>query len=152
MSTNDEQPLLTAREKLMSVSDGGRRTMTLRVYDDRVECTKPGLLTRGATDTIRYEQIAQVVVDRRIMWSKLAVETNGGGGFQIAGLNKDEADTAKTLIDERVARLQTATAATHATDTAPPIATQLAQLGALRESGVLTDDEFAVAKTRLLNG
>jgi hypothetical protein len=63
-------------------------------------------VTRGTTDTIRYEQIAQVLIDRRVMWSSRRVETNGGGGFTVGGLKKDPADAAKELIDQRVARVR----------------------------------------------
>jgi len=47
------------------------------------------LLGGGATDTVRYEQIAQVLIDRGFKWSRLAIESTGGGGFVIAGLNKN---------------------------------------------------------------
>jgi hypothetical protein len=121
--------------------------MSLRVFEDRVECTKPRLIARGSTDTIRYEQIAQVVVNRGLTWSALAVETNGGGGFRIGGLKKDRADEAKAMIDERVARLREASMPV---GPSASLVEQLAQLAALRDSNALTEEEFVAAKSQLL--
>lgn len=129
---------------------GMRKMMTLRVYDDRIECTQPGLVGGGSTDAIRYEQIAHVLINRGLRWSELAVQTTGGGGFGIAGLNKGDADTAKTLIEERIARSRSQ-AHPAPVSAAPTMAEQIAQLAALRDSGALTEEEFTASKARLLN-
>jgi len=126
-----------------------RKMMTLRVFADRVECTQPGLVGSGTTESIRYEQIAQVFIDRGLRWNRLAIETTGGGGFGIAGINRGDADAAKALIEERIERSRAPVAAPTA---APSIADQIAQLAALRDSGALSDEEFAAAKARLLSG
>jgi Short C-terminal domain len=143
-------PVLELRESNLSYNDA-RQPMTLRVFEDRVECTRPGIITRGSTDTIRYHQVAQVIVHRGLMWSALAVETNGGGGFRIGGLKKDAADQAKRAIDERVARPASGPSHAAATSSAPDLADQLARLGELRQSGALTPEEFAAAKAKLLS-
>ncbi|HVS84224.1 MAG TPA: SHOCT domain-containing protein [Gaiellaceae bacterium] len=139
---------MNLRESRVDKLGQNRQPMWLRVYDDRVECQKPGVWTRGSTDTIRYEQMAQVIVARGMVWSSLSVETNGGGGFKIDGLKKDDADRAKALMDDRIALVHQERGST--TPATPAIADQLAQLAALRESGALTDDEFSQAKSRLL--
>jgi hypothetical protein len=125
-----------------------RKMMTLRVFEDRVECTQPGLVGSGSTDSVRYDQIAQVFIDRGLRWSRLAIQTTGGGGFGIAGINKNEAETAKALIEERIARSRTSGPAPAV---APSIADQITQLAALHDSGALSDEEFAAAKARLLS-
>jgi hypothetical protein len=148
MTVSPETPLLLLKESSLSFHNEARQPMTLRVFEDRVECTKPRLFARGSTDTIRYEQIAQVIVHRGLAWNALAVETNGGGGFRIGGLKKHEAEQAKAAIDERVGRLRQQSGAT--ASASPSLVEQLAQLSALRDSGALTEDEFAAAKKRLL--
>lgn len=129
---------------------GARRMMTLKVFDDRLECTQPSLVGGGSTDAIMYEQIAQVVIHRGLRWSQLEVLNTGGGGFGIAGLNKKDADAAKAFIEEQIARVRSR-GTTGSQQPGASLAEQMAQLTALRESGALTDDEFAAAKARLLN-
>ena len=141
------EPLLTMKEAFRP-GQGMRKMMTLRVFEDHVECTQPGLVGGGTTDSVRYEQIAQVFVDRGLKWSRLAIQTTGGGGFGIAGVSKSDADAARTLIDERIARSRNPVPAPTA---APAIADEIARLAALRDSGALSEDEFAVAKARLLH-
>jgi hypothetical protein len=144
-------PLLLLKESSLSYHGEARQPMTLRVFEDRVECTKPRLVARGSTDTIRYEQIAQVIVHRGLAWNALAVETNGGGGFRIGGLKKRQAEEAKAVIDGRVKLLREQPVRTVTPASASlSLLEQLAQLSALRESGALTEDEFAAAKKRLL--
>jgi hypothetical protein len=138
------EPLLILRENRFSYTSESRQPMSLRVFEDRVECTKPRLIARGSTDTIRYEQIAQVIVHQGLVWSALAIETNGGGGFRIGGLKKHLAEEAKAAIDAHVAQVQASTT--------PPasLAEQLVQLTSLRDSGALSEAEFGAAKKRLI--
>jgi hypothetical protein len=123
---------------------------TLTVFEDRVEHLQPGLVGHGQTDSVRYEQIAQVYLDKGMKWSKLAIQTTGGGGFGIAGLNKREAEEAKVLIEERIARARMPQQ--QAAPAQASLAEQMSQLAALRDSGALTEEEFAASKARLLNG
>src|SRR4051794_11824421 len=147
-------PLLMLREHTLSFNES-RQPMTLQVYEDRVECTKPRLIAKGSTDTIRYEQVAQVVIHQGLVWSALAVETNGGGGFRIGGLKKEAASQAKAAIDEGVARLRTTSridaVPTPSATPSPSIAGELATLRELHEAGALTEAEFAAAKGKLLS-
>lgn len=112
------------------------RREVLRVSSDRVEHVKPGLVARSRTVTIRYEQVAQVTLDRRLIWSSLAVESTGAGGFTIDGLRRRQADMAKTQIDLRIADA-------HARES---VGDALERLGQLREKGLLTEREFSAAK------
>lgn len=82
---------------------GAGASRTLRVLDDTVECTHPGSIRKGSTQTIRYDSVAQVVLTEGFFWSEIAVETRGGAGIVLGGLNKREATEAKNLIDQRVA-------------------------------------------------
>ena len=143
---------MTLREHLRSGQ--GLQTLsrsTITLFEDSVECATPGVLgAGGGTDSIRYEQIAHVMVGRGFRWATLAVQTTGGGGFEVGGLKKDEAEAAKRLIDERVAAARTPVPVVVTQAAAPGLAEQIAQLAALRESGALTEEEFAASKARLL--
>ena len=122
------------------------RPKTLRIYRDRVECTKPGLLSRGSTITVPYEQIAQVAVQRGVAWSALEIKTSGGSGFVVNGLPRAEADAAKAEIDARVAAAH-GRQAPHGLDAG--FAHELGRLARLREEGLLSEWEFLEAKAAL---
>lgn len=114
----------------------GLRRETLRVHPDRIEHAKPGYVGRTRTVTVRYEQVSEVALDRRLVWSSIHVETTGGGGFAIHGLRRRLGDVAKREIDDRVQ-------AVHAKES---LAEALERLGRLKAEGLLTPDEFAAAK------
>jgi hypothetical protein len=151
----DPEALISLRQRYAAryVAGATRKGLAawVRVYDDRIEYQKPEVIARGTTETLRYEQVAQVIVRRGALYSELAVQSNGGGGFLINSLNKDEADAAKRLIDERVALIGDQQVF-DSTPESPSLASEITRLAALKESGALSDEEFAVAKTRLISG
>jgi hypothetical protein len=151
MPSPDRDALMNVRQRHLGRMREKGQPGWVRVYDDRVECLRPGVISRGLTETIRYEQVAQVLVTRGLAFSKLAVQSNGGGGFAIDGLKKDEADAAKELIDERVARYRADITTTRAPVNSGGLADQLTQLASLRESGALSEEEFQQAKARLMS-
>ncbi|HEX6700957.1 MAG TPA: hypothetical protein VF101_09530 [Gaiellaceae bacterium] len=112
------------------------RRETLRVHEDRVEHAKPGLLARNRTVTIRFEQVAEIALDRRMLWSSLSVETTGGGGFTIHGLPRRQGDVAKRELETRIADKHERESLSEALD----------RLGRLRAEGLLTEHEFVAAK------
>ena len=130
----DQQALLVLRQSRLFARSPRRETIS--VYKDRVEHVRPGLIARSRTTTIRYEQVAQVTLDRRLVWSALGVETTGGGGFSLDGLRKRDVDGAKTKLDGLIGEA-------HARES---VADALDRLGRLRENGLLTDFEFHAAK------
>jgi DNA helicase IV / RNA helicase N terminal len=140
------EPLLTLRQSRLYHDESSMRPKTLRIYRDRVECTKPGLLSRGSTITVPYEQIAQVAVQRGVAWSALEIKTSGGSGFVVNGLPRAEADAAKAEIDARVAAAH-GRQAPHGLDVG--FAHQLGRLARLREEGLLSEWEFLEAKAAL---
>jgi hypothetical protein len=145
------EPLMTVKEHMRSgqgLSTFSRSTLT--IYDDRVECTTPGAFGSSGSDSIRYEQIAHVMVDRGFRWATIAVQTTGGGGFAVGGLKKDEADAAKNLIEQRVSAARTPQPVVVAQAAPAGLAEQIAQLAALKESGALSEEEFAASKARLI--
>jgi len=130
----DQRALLSLRQSRLFAHSPSPETIT--VYSDRVEYARPGLVARRRTVTIRYEQVSQVTLDRRLIWSALAVETTGGGGFVIDGVRRPDADAAKTKLDQLIAGV-------HARES---VAEALERLSRLRENGLLTDFEYAAAK------
>ena len=129
-----DEPLLVLRQSRWFARTPRRESIV--VHADRIEHLRPGLVARTRTVTVRYEQIAQVTLDRRLIWSALAVGTTGGADFVIDGLRRQEADIAKTKLDKLIAEV-------HARES---VADALERLGGLREKGLLTDFEFLAAK------
>lgn len=114
----------------------GPRRETLRIHADRVEHAKPGILARTRTVSVRFEQIAEIVLDRRMLWSSLTVETTGGGGFTIHGLRRPQGDVAKRELERGIAEMHAAESLAEALD----------RLGRLKAEGLLTEQEFVAAK------
>jgi hypothetical protein len=130
----EEEPLLVLRQSRWFARAPRRESIV--VYADRIEHLRPGLVARTRTLTVRYEQVAQVTLDRRLVWCALAVGTTGGADFVIDGLRRREADVAKAKLDRLIADV-------HARES---VAEALERLGSLREKGLLTDFEFLAAK------
>ena len=83
-----------------------------------------------------------------------------GGGAYVAGRSMgrraEQQGQAEDEQNERISDLEqqppAAPAQPAAVAAGPSMIDQLNQLAALREQGVLTDDEFTTAKAKLLNG
>lgn len=81
-----------------------------------------------------------------------------GGGAYLAGKNaarrEQEQQYAESMQDQRISDLEHPTSAQSAsqvpTQGASSVFDQLSQLSALHDKGALTDEEFSVAKGRLL--
>jgi len=103
----EHDPVFELKESNWSRLDTqGRGPRMLRVFDDRLEYVQPRLIAKGMSEVIRFEQIAQTRLDERLFFAGIEIETNGGGGFRIGGLNKSAARAAKDHIDGRVAALR----------------------------------------------
>lgn len=117
------------------------------VYPDEVEVRtlRP---PRRTTQRVRYDQMAQVFVVRRIVFADLVIETRGGGTLTLAGMTKANAEEARTLIQER---LDTPEPPDTALSAPPDIPEQIRKLAELRDAGVLNEDEFETKKKDLLD-
>ena len=129
-----DEPLLVLRQSRWFARAPKRESIL--VYADRIEHLRPGLVARTRMVTVRYEQVAQVRLDRRLIWSALAVGTTGGADFVMDGLRRAEADAAKRQLDRLIADAQARVSVTDS----------LERLGNLREKGLLTEFEFLAAK------
>jgi hypothetical protein len=140
-------PLLTLRQSRFYHDESSLKPKTLRIYHDRIECTRPGLISRGSTITVPYEQVAQVTVQRGVAWSGLEIKTSGGSGFVVNGLPRAAADAAKAEIDGRVAAVHGRAAPAREHDHG--FGHELERLARLREEGLLSEWEFLEAKAAL---
>jgi hypothetical protein len=129
-----DEPLLVLRQSRWFARAPKRETIV--VYADRIEHLRPGFVSRTRMVTVRYEQVAQVRLDRRLIWSALAVGTTGGADFVMDGLRRVDADGAKKKLDRLIADAQARVSVTDS----------LERLGNLREKGLLTEFEFLAAK------
>ena len=125
----------------------------IRVWPDRIEEYEHHVVRKKGTQGINFTQVAQVRVSRGLMWSDLAVESTGGHLIQIVGMPKAESERVKSLLDDAIHRAKGPASATSATPTAAApidVADQLGKLAALRDQGVLTEEEFQAQKAKVL--
>ncbi len=148
----DERPLLELRSSKVRTGEYLRPNRLL-LFGDRVEEFKPNLV-RKHRDAIPLEQVAQVVVKNGLVWSELAIESTGGHTISVGGLSKFGAERARTIINAQIGRRRAETLGSPVlAATIPPqpdLLAQLSQLGELRDSGVLTSEEFEQQKGHLL--
>jgi hypothetical protein len=133
---------------------GGRLVTpnVIRVWPDRVEEYKHHAVLKKHTDSIHFAQVAKVSIARGLRWTDITVESTGGHEIRLAGVPKKEAERVKTLIDEKVhsAKIGAAVIRTPAAAEAADLGSKIRELAALRDEGLLTDDEFAAQKAKLL--
>ncbi len=136
----------------------GGRMLTpnvIRVWPDRIEEHEEHALRKSGTQAISFHQVSEVSVSRGIVWSDISVESTGGKSITMEGIPKGDADRVKKLIDDAVFALRSGTVAPPAPTASAPVADladQLRKLADLRDRGILTEDEFATQKAKLLNG
>lgn len=105
-------------------------------------CGKDGLGRIRNVD-MTYDRISSVTVDAKL--TKHVVINAGGHDEVFSSVSK--ADEVSTVIREKVSAARLATVSN---EPAPSTADELAKMAGLHRQGVLTDDEFAEVKSRLL--
>jgi hypothetical protein len=134
----------------------GHRIFTpnvIRVWPDRVEEYEHHALRKKETRTISYQQVSEISLARGLVWSDISIESTGGKSFMLEGIPKADAERVKGLLDNAVAAAKGGTSTSPPTAASPPaldLADQLRKLAELRDQGILTDDEFAAQKAKLL--
>ena len=123
----------------------------IRVWPNRLEEYEHHAVLKKKTNAIHFAQVAQVTLGRGMIWADISVESSGGHTIALHGVPKADAGRVKDLIDDAVHSaknpgLKSAQGDGASTD----LVVQLRDLAALRDEGILTDDEFAAQKTRLL--
>ncbi len=123
----------------------------IAVWPDRIEEHEAHAIRKSGTQAIHFRQVAQVGIERGLAFTNITVESSGGHVIRLMGVPKDDADRVKSIIDDKVREANSAPTPQVA-QSAPQldIADQLSKLVALRDSGILTDEEFDTQKRRLL--
>jgi len=124
-------------------------------WKQEIDITEDGVIgeviegLRRTKMTLPYDRIAQVNLHRGVFAATLEVINKGGAGnLVVKGLAKDEAEQAKSLIEERIR--PTAEGAPGAQVGENSLVSELQQLAYMHGRGILSDAEFQSAKARLL--
>lgn len=123
----------------------------IRVWHDRIEEHENHAIRKSGTQSINFRQVAQVAIEKGLIFTNIIVESAGGHLIRLVGVPKDDGDKVKAMIDEavRVAHGNQTSAIVQVTPQVD-VADQLTKLAALRDSGVLTDEEFLTQKQKIL--
>ena len=123
----------------------------IRVWPDRIEEHENHAIRKSGTQAIHFRQVAQVAIEKGMIFTNIIVESSGGHVIRLVGVPKDDGDKVKGMIDDAV-RAAHANKPSTVVHSAPHIdvADQLIKLAALRDSGVLTEDEFQAQKQKIL--
>ena len=98
------------------------------------------------------DRIAQVNLHRGVFAATLEIINQGGtGNLIVKGLDKDDGERAKRLIEEAILTAQTERSPANAGGS-DSVAGEIQKLADLRDKGILSEDEFQKAKERLLGG
>src|SRR5258707_829929 len=112
-SRPEQEPILSLRASrvasarrrgLASAVFASARPIEIKIFADRIEEHQPGLPGRASIRTLRYDQIAQIRLNRGLKWSSISIESTGGHSLVIPHLGREDAETAKALIEEQLTR------------------------------------------------
>jgi hypothetical protein len=124
----------------------------IRVWPDRIEEHENHAIRKSGTQAIHFRQVAQVGIEKGLIFTNIGVESAGGHIIRLVGVPKEDGDKVKKMIDDAVqAAHSSQPSATFQSAPRIDIADQLMKLASLRDSGVLTEDEFLAQKQRILN-
>jgi PH (Pleckstrin Homology) domain-containing protein/putative oligomerization/nucleic acid binding protein len=145
--------LLHEGEILSNVAQGryeGKQGL-VAVTDQRVLFVEEGVM-RSRLEDFPYGRISTIQHEKSMMWGKVTIFASGNKAIIDNIAPKDQASV---IADFARARIGEASApSTQPVPTAPvaddPME-KLRKLGELREAGVLTDEEFATQKAKILD-
>ncbi len=121
----------------------------LRVFQDRVELHEPGVF-KSTSQTMRYDQIAQVATKAGWFSADLVIESRGGGTIYLRKAGKADADRVREFINERLGRPVVSQVVERTQPVpvtgGPDIPDQIRKLAELKDAGILTEEEFNAKK------
>jgi hypothetical protein len=132
-----EPPLMEIEESLIY----GLWPKRLRIFEDRIE-TQDFVLLRETSESREYGWIEHVTVSSTGMFANLLIWGHCDRPILMRGLQKHAAERAKTLIEERVARVGEDPTLSRRSSAGPDAARLIRKLGELRDAGILTQEEF----------
>lgn len=129
-------------------SDGGANTWLVVLTDERFLFLDHALLTKSVdTQSVRLDRVQAVSASQGFLLGKIIVDLSARV-ITIDNCQKKDvaamAEIASKLLKEREAK------AAGPVPVSVDYAGQIAKLAALRDSGILTDDEFGEAKRKIL--
>jgi hypothetical protein len=96
-------PLLEVKSKPLGSGIPG----SLRAYPQEVEVRTVLSPREVDVQSVRYEEISRIEIERGMAYSELKVKTRGllgGKTLRVTGLSEQDAEGAKAFIEERMAR------------------------------------------------
>ncbi len=96
------EPLLEVKSKTL----GTGVPASLKAYPEQVEVRTARSPRDVDVQTVRYDEISKVEIDRGMTFAELKVKTRGflrGKSLVVGGLSVEDAERAKAFIEERVA-------------------------------------------------
>lgn len=133
----------------------------LLIFNDRVEWHEGtwGLKRKG--EPIKMEDVREVRAEGKRTNHKVVVEGADGRVFEMGRLTAEQAQNAKALVEQRIevhaadparfAVVEASSADAPSVADGFSIPDQIRQIAELRDSGLLTEEEFAEKKADLLN-
>lgn len=124
----------------------------IAIWPDRIEEHEVHAIRKSGIQTIHFRQVAQVAIENGLIYTNIIVESAGGHVIRLVGVPGDDSVTVKRLLDEAVRTAHKSQGAHAVAKNVPQVdvADQLTKLAALRDSGVLTEEEFLGQKKRIL--
>lgn len=145
--------VLDADEKILGMTSGfyDGNTWLVTVTDKRLLFLDKGMIYGLKQVDIHFDQVSAVAHKTGLLLGEIMV-TTGGGLVKVEKISKQDVPRVATLIKDRIAALREAgrpSAAAPAGD--DDVVSKLERLAKLRDSGVLTEEEFQQQKQALLN-
>jgi hypothetical protein len=126
----------------------------VRIWPDRIEEYEHHAVRHKNTRAINYAQVSQVTINKGLRWANIRVESTGGQDITLIGVPKASADQVKGVLDKRVHEVKVGPQPQQqpqpVNSSAVDVTDRLIKLGEMRTAGLITDEEFAIQKARLL--
>lgn len=123
----------------------------IAIWPDRIEEHEVHAIRKSGIQTIHFRQVAQVAIENGLFYTNITVESSGGHVIRMIGVPGDDGTKIKSLIDEAV-KAAHGHQPSAVVQVVPQVdvADQLTKLAALRDSGILTEEEFLSQKKKIL--
>lgn len=128
----------------------------LHVKDDGLHLFKEGIKTYYKNDNIHipFHHIVSVEIDKKVFGIQydLRIRDSSGKSHFVSSVNKEEGENAKRFIIEMREWVENQNKkSNHNLTKTVDFTEQLLNLAKLRDSGILTQEEFEVQKSRILD-
>ena len=122
----------------------------LLIFEDRIEVRDFELL-RERAEPRKYGWIDRVSVSGGSWFANLMITGPGSKPILVRGLSKSDAESARALIEERMARANVYPSRS-SSPAAPSTERLIRSLAELRDAGVLSEEEFEIKRKEVMRG